>query len=341
MLKDTSALRIESIIEEARQPKAPAYIEPAWWPHARYKGENRGSSTQWIVKQFVLGKFKGKVLDHCCNGRHIYSTRKNGTELWLFKDNPANKFRFCVAKKVNGAFIGNASSLSWMRQNGKLYNLSGRNERIQKTLRSVMPMVPFQMLKENRFDINTLKIIDRGPEEKLKLRSRDQDQAHFTGAMLFSIDGKKGEKQYFLFDIDRGDLEQGVFNPFLSKLAKPCHTIAEAYDSMKPEEVRNAERFLKRPCPRQGEWFFIPVAGNFTPAREKDWYGRQTLLHAEAILQSKGNRPHYAAKLSEEGYVTGKVKHGGHEHPDLLLEGWHKPVPNSSVQSFTITGGID
>ena len=60
-----------------------------------------------------------------------------------------------------------------------------------------------------------------------------------------------------------------------------------------------------------------------------------------ATLQSKNNRPHYVQFLSVEGYVKGKVTHGGGEHKAIMLKGWCKAVPNTAVESFKISGQVD
>lgn len=358
MLRESSAaLQLAETTQSEPIKTRQAYITPQWWGNVEPDLQLYKSKTRWIVKNFVLGTLRGKILDNSSNGRHIYSVRKGGSELWLFKDNPTTKIHLCVARKLGGAFVGNASSLAWTTMNGKLYALNGRNERIQQALADVMPMVPFAMLKENGFDIDTLRVIDRGAEETLKIAPRHgkglNDQ-HFTGAMLFKIEASKKERQkrpwlkveknqHFLFDVDRGDLKDGIFNPFLSRLAGPCKTIEEAYESFKPQEVRDAERFLKRECVRQGEWYFIPVVGEFKKqkAGTRYVYGNSQFNKFNAVLQSKGNHPHYAMHISDEGYVTGEVAHGGYEHPSITLEGWHKAVPNTAIASFTITGGVD
>lgn len=349
MFRDTGfAVSVATIAPLTPVPtRRPAYNMPPWWGNVRPEDQKYKSKTKLVVKSFVTGTLKGPILDQCSSGRHIYTTRKNGTELWLFKDNPSLKLRFCVARLVNGAFVGNASSLSAIRQvNGRIVPLNARAEKIQQALRDVMPMLPFQMLKDNGFMLESLEVLDRGVEETLKLRPRDERDSHFIGAMVFKITarsgrGKSKSADHFLFDIDRNDLKEGVFNPFLSKLPSPVRTIEEAYDLLKPQEVRDAERFLKSPCPRQGEWFFIPVVGDFEVKKVRDSWSGGPPRHAEAVLQSKGNRAHYVDKLSEEGYVKGKVRHGGHEHPPIKLETWHKPVPNSAIESFTVTGGVD
>ena len=75
---------------------------------------------------------------------------------------------------------------------------------------------------------------------------------HFVGAILFRVNRK-----YFLFDVDRNELEYFRFNPFIVQLPHKVTSIAEAYESLKPQEVKDAlAKGLD--VKRQGEWFFIP-----------------------------------------------------------------------------------
>jgi len=76
---------------------------------------------------------------------------------------------------------------------------------------------------------------------------------HFIGAMVIEVSGK-----YYLFDVDRRELGFYRFNAFLSELPSKVKTIAEAYDMLIPQKVRNARK-KGLEVPRQGEWFFIPA----------------------------------------------------------------------------------
>ena len=82
---------------------------------------------------------------------------------------------------------------------------------------------------------------------------KNLEKRHFIGAMLLKV-----SKKYFLFDVDRRELKYYRFNAFLSELKSPCKTIAEAYNQLIPQKVKNA---IKKGLlvPRQGEWFFIPA----------------------------------------------------------------------------------
>ena len=92
------------------EPKkvTPEHRTPHWFEDDHsdaYTGKCRS-----VVKDFVAGSLIGKRSIINKNFRHIYTTRKNGSELWPYKNNAAITFRICVAKNVNGLFLGNANN---------------------------------------------------------------------------------------------------------------------------------------------------------------------------------------------------------------------------------------
>jgi len=281
-----------------------------------------------VIDNFMSGiEMENFYTYNWTTAKHIYETRKDCTELWLFKDNPSVKFEICVAKKINGCFIGNSSSLIAQKyQNGNISWLSGRSK-IQEILFRRMPMVPFRLFEQQGLDLPQLKIVDRGPEEWLDVGNKEP--RHFMGAMLFRI-----EETHYLFDLDRGDIAQKNFNPFLAKLSRFSKTIDAAYKALKPDEVYQAEEEGKK-CFRQGEWFFIPVKGEYEPLKARDKNDQR------ATLATGQSRPHYVEQISEEGYVTGKVTHGGFEHKSFVLKGWYQTLPNTAIESFKISGDVD
>ena len=259
-------------------------------------------------------------------------------ELWYIRRNLSKKKKKfnknLLARKIKGLPFGNSSkcnahtSRRWDGQ-PRVMELN-----VQRELSRLIPMIPFSVFKDAKLDMNELKVIEKGPSEKLDLgeihrETKEKIYRHYTGALLFKL-----VDRYYLFDIDRNDLRKQNFNAFMSRLAKPVKSIEEAYASLKPKEVYQAERFLGEQVPRQGEWFFIPVNREYKAEKQRGEY-------VQAVLQSKGNRAHYVEKKSVEGFVTGKVTHGGWEHKPIELKGWHKPVPNTAVESFKITGAVD
>ncbi len=89
-----------------------------------------------------------------------------------------------------------------------------------------------------------------------------QEERHYTGADLVVQSTK-----HFLFDLDRGELCHGRWNPFICLLEKGirARTVEEAYDSLMPSAVRDAKA-AGLDVQRQGEWFFIPDE-TFQPPR--------------------------------------------------------------------------
>lgn len=271
-----------------------------------------------------------------------------GDELWfirkkLIKGAIRQTYRrSLVAKKINGVIFGNSTELWGRRSRRNSDPHRAKQLNIQRDLSQVIPMVPFNLFKESNLDIMKLEVVDRGPQEDLDFgfttRENKTILQHFTGALLFKI-----EDAYFLFDLDRNEVPKKQFNAWMSQLPRPCTSIADAYLSLKPKEVYEAEKFLGHHVQRQGEWFFIPVQGKFEndESRCKERRGWSSETEWVASLQAKGNRAHLVSFCSKEGYVKGTVTHEGFEHKPIELKTWCKPIPNSAVESFKISGAID
>ena len=340
---------------EQDQEESKGFMEPPWWDELDV-GEKYTATCTQIVKDFVLGRLKQRTVydTKVRNGAHIYTTRKNGTELWLFKDNPSVKVRVCVAKKIKGVFIGNASSLSAIKnpKTGDINWVPSGPFKIQNVLSEVMVMIPFRTFSDAKLSLNSMEIIEKGPDRFVELEvfgssgKTKLERRHLTGAILFNIGKGKKLKQY-LFDADENELALNNLNLFISEIPVACGSIQEAYDSLKPQEVKDAERFLKRPCPRQGEWFFIPSFTEHKKAGAPDRMAKMELslfrapTNVRAVLQTPGSRPHWAQHLSEDGLVSGRIGHSGLDHKPIILKGWHKPIPNTSKQSFKVSGDVD
>lgn len=285
-----------------------------------------------------------------------------------------------IARKTvqNGEviIIGNSSALSLIGREvhyGRESLNTGETE-VQRRLALCVPMLPFSVFEQAKLDLDSLQIIERGPEETItrKHESDKRDKAgnkvwidetvHFTGASLFSIDGTA-----FLFDVDRRELEYKVFNPFLVRLPSAAGSIAEAYEILKPEPVV-AALAKGQDVKRQGEFFFIPVSaleakrlsklaeteGNVIPLELRAGQNRPNTAKGIQLVDGKpvpdmqgmawNERNELRKTLrgkSAECFITGKVEHTGREHAALILRGWYRAFPNTATQSFTITGDID
>lgn len=173
---------------------------------------------------------------------------------------------------------------------------------------------------------------------------------HFAGARLFKVSDR-----VFLLDVDRNELNHGIINPFLVELQdKSVKTIADAYQSLKPSVVVQAESDGLK-VQRQGEWFLIPVTDELTSKRiDKALQDRLNAIpegsrrggdwDKRGELRAGNNRPNRAelyAKINGEHFVKGTLSHSGREHKDLVLKTWYKAMPNTSITSWQITGDLD
>lgn len=245
-------------------------------------------------------------------------------------------------------YLGNSSRLNAVGTSvafGKRTRTWGASEP-QRILESMgIPMLPFQAFNQAGLKVVNTKILEQSGAETVKRKtgtnkdkSPKYENVHFTGASLF-----QNGNSYFLFDIDRVEIAHGIFNPFIVELPREVKSISEAYDSLIPLEVRTAKIEGKEVL-RQGEHFFIKVAdSNKYKADSEISRFSDKREFKEARLSAQGNRDHVCSFYNEKsGLVSGFVKHQGREHLDLdLTSGWYKPVPNTAVKAFTITGDID
>lgn len=288
-----------------------------------------------------------------------------------------------VARKLNGSIVGNSSVLPLIGRK-IAYGHVNHNRSvtpIQTALSRKHLMIPFTVFEQADLDITKFEVIERGSEETVEVeieewnhyrgeKTKRIEKRHFTGATLFKVDGKT-----YLFDIDRREIKHKIFNPFLVQLTKSAKTIAEAYEILKPEDVKRAEKAGLKVL-RQGEWFFIP-APKFSPPKLNEtekllaviggsrWGTEQSIKRvfqkdaknlekkAQAAfeksvkpiqLRAGQNRPNSVETgivLNGETFVTGTIEHDGREHAPLKLTGWYQAVPNTSTRSFTITGDVD
>lgn len=262
-----------------------------------------------------------------------------------------------IALDINGEKIGNSSILDWVGAEVSFGNVHRNNiiTDIQEKLSQFITMVPFTVFNESGLDIRKLRVIEKLKEETfkikidnpeyLKLGWQEQETSnlpktivtdrHFTGACLFEIEGN-----CFIFDVDREELKHKIFNPFLVKIPKPVNSIKEAYETLIPEEVKRAMKQGLEVI-RQGEFFYIPTDIECEPDTEVERWSRKT-VKKRFELRAGRNRPNYATEGNEQcGVIRGKVEHSGREHRVVTLKTWHKAVPNTAIESFTISGQID
>lgn len=126
----------------------------------------------------------------------------------------------------------------------------------KKSTKQKISFLPLNVLSAANLKLEKTKVIDRGEPlvgtfYQKEYKKGPRKKRHFTGALLI-----ENNSQQFLFDLDQREVEHGIFNPFLAKLPTKCKTIDEAYKSLKPKEVIEAQA-AGLEVKRQGEFFFI------------------------------------------------------------------------------------
>jgi len=286
-----------------------------------------------------------------------------------------------IVAKLNGQLIGNSARLDTVLRLRE-FRSSVAVIPEQEALTNVLPMIPFSTIKEAGLSLASYRELDKSNDETVWLKQKAnwqsenqvkfletrsnvrnvkaevmesndklfsvtfEESRHFTGARLFTCADAMGTVARFLLDIDREEINHGIFNPFMVRL-KPdseANTIAQAYAELKPQAVIDAEN-QGLTVIRQGEWFFIPVVyqnlceGTFNERTKglKDW-------QKQGRLQVGRNRPNIVQmfqQMSSGTCVKGKIEHSGREHRTVTLEKWHLAVPNTASVSWQVSGDID
>ncbi len=137
-------------------------------------------------------------------------------------------------------------------------------------------------------------------------------------------------------------MDEGSY--FVSRLPKKVSSVKEAFDSLKPDAVKEAEQ-KGLEVKRQGEWFFIPEAEKPCP------YNRFEKSYVLPSEDSRSNR-HVCTrgiKLEDTFYVYGNVWHkepdsneSSGEHRRVSLgKVMHTAVCNLSLANWSASGNVD
>lgn len=328
-------------------------------PKFKFKApQNDGEKAVQAFLQGKTGTFGRYVATKNALVYRAYISQRESESSWSRRVDASRKevaqdiIALRIDKPTEVLFIGNSSVLPLLgRKVAFGHEVLNRTEtEIQRYISSFIPMVPFSVFKEAKLNLFKMTILERGKPSQVTRRVQTgwdyktdkpkmrEETVHFTGASLFKVEDKT-----FLFDIDQREIKHKIFNPFLVQLVHDVATIKEAYQSLKPIQVIEAEKNGLKVL-RQGEWFFIPVDGQFEAEKERNSWSNK-LEYKRFTLQAGPNRPNHVNRgltlPNGDVLVTGTVKHSGREHAALLLKQWYKAVPNTSTRSFTITGDVD
>lgn len=113
-------------------------------------------------------------------------------------------------------------------------------------------------------------------------------------------------------------------------------TVRAAHASLKPQEVRDADRSAPERTLRQGEWFFVELSASELKALAEHLRRRGSELLRRESLGGNG-RPHMADEVVRLGgrvYARGAVRHP--DHKTLVLGGWRRVHRNAEVRQSAV-----
>lgn len=200
-----------------------------------------------------------------------------------------------------------------------------------------------------------------GDYRYIHIKDRDRDNT------LFEINTPEKERN-FLFGIDENDHTR-----YLVELKKPCNTVREALEQLKPQLIKDTQFNYKR----QGDLFFMETGlknmdlliGDKIMFETKQYFEKETHLEYEAGFYGQKDHEtmriikklvrckiifvgqetrHEATQLikteKEHIYVKGYVYHP--QHRKIKLDTWHLVLKNNAKNSWQVSlrgggGGFD
>jgi len=208
-------------------------------------------------------------------------------------------------------------------------------------------------------------------EELAQLEVLDAKEGPWPGAILFKYKPRLLEKPVIYILNEVGN--------FVAALEKPCKTVEEAYESMKPDLVREYEEKGLVPY-RQGEWFFIPFDKDpklieDIKSIKKEWYidifskcpicgkvakwlpykcYRHTWEAKKEVERVEVERyrlifprleegsNHAARKVGKyKGFIValGPIRHINRDHEILRIKGWYYALKNVVKKAISTRTG--
>jgi len=234
-------------------------------------------------------------------------------------------------------FVGGVSTISLMRSRRGLFG-----ERLRDEVEIVDNTKDFQASYDPNHNVfrdsgyaYTWEQLPQGAEIRYGKIEKNTNklvpkEAHMAASAVF----KYGE-HYALASMDEQQF-------FVSILPRPVDSVSDAFYSLKPEEVEEAES-KGMEIYRQGEWFFIP---HLIGKEAREQYNR---MESEFKLVGRnGGNPHVATRGEwlREGVaeVSGRIRHD--EHRTLQLSWSNDPVifiamENTALISHSAAGKVD
>ena len=239
-------------------------------------------------------------------------------------------------------------------------------------------VIPFTVL--NNADVTPIRyieIIDKMQERHRNVKYTDKNgkervrQEHLLGGSVVRHSGR-----YFLSSTDPTSTWGNGY--FLTELVEPVTTVDDAFESLKPDLLKQLESRLQgSEAPlnlilRQGEWFFVKMVKESFIKPVKHLKGIRNMekmsMRNEHLPSADSTQPHHRAtrliyvgngegsyfdekekrhvnfRLAPGFYCRGTIRHDNREHRMLKLGNgreWYLAIRNRQVRSWSYGGRVD
>ena len=154
---------------------------------------------------------------------------------------------------------------------------------------------------------------------------------HRPGSTLLRINRK-----YWICGMDENSY-------FVSRLPRRCYTVSDAFNMLKPDEVKQYEKEKDVQVPRQGEWFFLDLCLPASEAKKEYKNMEQKYI----LPRELGGNPHTATrgmKKKKDIFISGQVRHPEHRMARLSTLKDIKvfqAYENTAKESYSAEGRVD
>lgn len=207
----------------------------------------------------------------------------------------------------------------------------------QRQVFNLGPQVPFSALRAAGMDPREALIVDSREDRYRDVPDPTPDdpdrirQEHTLGAALLEYRGES-----YLSSLDENE-PWHMRSYFLCRLPGRAQSVADAFDGLVPDRVKQYRASGAGKDLRQGEWFFLP-------SDLKTRHLPRPSLRAAPLLGTN----HYVTEIRTNGnpYGRGVVRHKPEhrrpQHRKLVLgPQWHEAVKNLAVASWNAEGNVD
>jgi len=282
----------------------------------------------------------------------LSSNGRNSTESLFFEGDVLYSYgyHFPLAVRLDDGFYivnGDKYSVTTSCHQSALFSIIPNSRRVEIPYSALLGAfgITSRGLEGIEKDVKKIRVIDWQNDTWIPTNRFDKNgeriYEHVLGGSLFEYEGRR-----FLSGMDESGVRNGLF--FLTELVdNEVETVADAFESLKPEQVKQAEAEGKKVL-RQGEWFFVEVGDLDTGLKVE--VQKQYVLKGRRADREDHHVVTEGIEIDGRQFVRGVVKHSRGEHRMLKLyepgvkrkdRPWFEAFENVQVNSWSASGNVD